>query len=138
MEQNQFYAIIVVVCMVGGSGVLILLAPMPEGITPIIQTDIQSYIIVSGEFNFVDVYTWGSNSGSEYFDHQSHVVMDGIKYEIYRPRQDGNDYDELYRMSIWIQIDGNLTEHRFIVVEDITFNVEFRGLQIEILINKYV
>jgi len=142
MRKRELIAVIMIIVIIGAVGAYILIS-MPSGADNY-QTQsveiIDSYVMAEGEFDFIDLYTWGETSGSDHFRFHAHIIDEGIKYEINAPRYDSTDSSrngQIFRISLWIDKNGTFTEHRFMVIMDITYDLEFRGVGIQILITEY-
>ena len=140
MEENQLIAIVIVVIIIGAVGAYILITPSDIDYQTQQSEIVDNYVIAEGEFDFIDLYTWGEFEGSDYFRFHAHIVDEGTKYAIDKPRYDNDDSTtngRIFRISLWIDKNGTFTEHRFMVIKDITYDLEFRGVGIQILISKY-
>jgi len=143
MEENQAIAIVVLIVVVGGAGVLLLISPSDttyqSDYTEILES--ACYIIAEGTFDFIDVYTIDTLDGSYCLDFQTHVTISDMKYNLPNPSTDYGDqnyadYDYVYRIELWICIDGNLTTVWFPVSSEIVYEVTFLDIDFTIYINE--
>ena len=142
MEQEQLIAVVVIIVVMGGAGAFILLSPptdnhnntLPENEVP---TD--SYIIATGTFDYIDVYTIDTYDGGGYvMKLQAHIINSAYTYGLPRVSTDYPDYNyvhnSLYRIQLWICIDKNLTMYWFPMSDSIVYNLMFQNIDIEIYI----
>jgi len=142
MEDRQLLAIVVVVSFVIGGGISILFSGPSDSI-PVNTSELielESYISARGDFDYIDVFTWGEDSGSEWFSFHAHITTSEQRYLIIDPTYDAtdreNDKNYIWRISLWICVDGNLTEYRFMVINDIFYsNIMFGEVEITIYID---
>lgn len=144
-EKKAVIAVCIVVIIIGAIGGYILTLPDVENddTREMYQEplgDVLSYVMATGTFDSIDVYTYGEDGGSFYYKLHAHINVSDVAYTIKDPVVDSSDYENVYgyatfsRISLYILIDGNFTEHSFRLAHKVLYCIDIRGIHFEFLI----
>ena len=136
MEKNQLIAVVVIVIVIGGAGAYLLLQPAgdeydpPLPSEPVTPTGDSAYVIATGEFDCIDVYSYYQSDADEVYTHHAHIEYSGEKYAM------GRTYDESFgdsgvnKLHVFM-FNGTMHDRQFILDSFRVYNFELFGIQFE-------
>lgn len=127
--------VIVIVVVLAGVGAFLILQPTgsngqtqpPPNDTPL-STD--SYVMVSGEFDAIDVYTYYTSDSGISYSLQAHIEHSDQEYPIGAVASMWGDHGLFGRFHVFI-FNGNVTDHMFLLAEKELYNFELDGIEFE-------
>ena len=118
-------------------GSLILFTPF-ENNNLTISEDVESYVLVNGDFNYIDVYSWALIDGAEPMTNlNAHITEKDILYSLSEIYYDYDSTKDFAQFEIWIfYTNGTFTTTMLKITTDSMYTFLIYKVEFEMYITK--